>query len=371
MPSTNEETDFVEDVQMVVEGVLVPLVALPGLLGNLLSMAILRSPNIDMKVTFREVLTMGAVFDTVFLACVTVAFALPLLSEYWRDWLHPYLFPLFLPILQISLSGSVWSTVSVTVERYLTVVHPLTRYSQMKSMVYILPVVLLTLVWNIPRFWELDTCFLTKNVTIGGVTTNNTTEIEMPVLCPTALRVDRSYTRDYILIANFVAMLAVPFLLITTLNFRLFKTIKTSGLRDHNTSERERRERNIASLLILISCIFCACHLLRLILNVYEGFLVVLHGEVESNWPLWCEVLTTFSHLLMVVNSSANIVVYCWKDEKFRGVLLTKLGCHKVFAIFANPPGKSVEIELVSGRRRVKGTKPDLEPETELNILQP
>ena len=48
----------------------------------------------------------------------------------------------------------------------------------------------------------------------------------MPVLCPTALRVDRSYTRDYILIANFVAMLAVPFLLITTLNFRLFKTIK-------------------------------------------------------------------------------------------------------------------------------------------------
>ena len=48
----------------------------------------------------------------------------------------------------------------------------------------------------------------------------------MPVLCPTALRVDRSYTRDYILIANFVAMLAIPFLLITSLNFRLFKTIK-------------------------------------------------------------------------------------------------------------------------------------------------
>ena len=32
------------------------------------------------------------------------------------------------------------------------------------------------LVWNIPRFWELDTCFLTKNVTIAGDTTNNTIE---------------------------------------------------------------------------------------------------------------------------------------------------------------------------------------------------
>ena len=78
--------------------------------------------------------------------------------------------------------------------------------------------------------------------------------------------------------------------------------LKNSGLRSHNTSERERRERNVASLLILVVVIFCICHLvtlvnllvvknippqLRLILNVYEGFLAVVHGEVASNWPLW------------------------------------------------------------------------------------
>ena len=49
---------------------------------------------------------------------------------------------------------------------------------------------------------------------------------KVPVLCPTELRVAESYTRDYILIANFVAMLLLPFLIITILNFRLFKTIK-------------------------------------------------------------------------------------------------------------------------------------------------
>ena len=49
---------------------------------------------------------------------------------------------------------------------------------------------------------------------------------KVPVLCPTELRVAKSYTRDYILIANFVAMLLLPFLIITMLNFRLFKTIK-------------------------------------------------------------------------------------------------------------------------------------------------
>ena len=48
----------------------------------------------------------------------------------------------------------------------------------------------------------------------------------MPLVCPTALRVDPSYIRDYILTANFVAMLCLPFLIITILNFRLFKVIK-------------------------------------------------------------------------------------------------------------------------------------------------
>ena len=97
---------------------------------------------------------------------------------------------IFVPDVLRNPSGlllQVWSTVSVTVERYLTVVHPLTRYlvqcilflqypfphhdyrphcgifmmpttrySQMKSMVYILPVVLLTLVCVILFFFTHD-----------------------------------------------------------------------------------------------------------------------------------------------------------------------------------------------------------------------
>ena len=50
----------------------------------------------------------------------------------------------------------------------------------------------------------------------------------MPVLCPTALRVDRSYTRDYILIANFVGMAFIPFAILTLLNLKLFQAIKVT-----------------------------------------------------------------------------------------------------------------------------------------------
>ena len=32
--------------------------------------------------------------------------------------------------------------------------------------------------------------------------------------------------------------------------------------------------------------------------------------------------MTIISHLLLVFNSSSNIVIYCWKDDKFRKVFL-------------------------------------------------
>jgi hypothetical protein len=35
---------------------------------------------------------------------------------------HPVIFPWLFPVMQISLSGSIWSTVSVSVERFLSVV---------------------------------------------------------------------------------------------------------------------------------------------------------------------------------------------------------------------------------------------------------
>ena len=106
-------------------------------------------------------LTTLAIFDCIFITMASATFSLPLLSSYWQVefftrftwvsnkmygfmvlsafvflvrsipsldgakrsliniqvWVHPHVFPWFLPIIQISLNGSIWSTVSVTVER--------------------------------------------------------------------------------------------------------------------------------------------------------------------------------------------------------------------------------------------------------------
>ena len=44
--------------------------------------------------------------------------------------------------------------------------------------------------------------------------------------------------------------------------------------------------------------------------------------DMESAWNECMETLVSFSHLLSTVNSSINFVIYCYKDDKFREILL-------------------------------------------------
>ena len=166
-----------------------------------------------------------------------------------------------MPFIQISLNGSIWSTVSVTIKRYVSVVHPRHWFCTFSSIVYIVPVVFLTILWNIPRFMELKTCYSIKNVS---------TKILFPEICPTNLRKNLSYTRDYILIANFLVMALIPFILLSVFNYLLFRTIQESGKKNRKTTTRQKRDQKIAAILILVVLVFGCCNFVRIITNLYE-----------------------------------------------------------------------------------------------------
>ena len=51
-----------------------------------------------------------------------------------------------------------------------------------------------------------------------------------PRICPTKMRLSLTYTRDYILIANFIGMALIPFVILTILNLKLFRAIKVSTI---------------------------------------------------------------------------------------------------------------------------------------------
>lgn len=47
------------------------------------------------------------------------------------------------------------------------------------------------------------------------------------------------------------------------------------------------------------------------------------------HWPPWADNLTRWNHLMLVINSSSNIIIYVAKDFKFRHALYLAMTCRK------------------------------------------
>ena len=102
---------------------------------------------------------------------------------------------------------------------------------------------------------------------------------------------------------------------------------------------------------------------------------------------LRCDILTYLSHLLLVLNSSMNIVIYCWKvvpegkasewdyislqDEKFRSALLHLLTSQDVARRLLNSftMPTSHHLHNQTGERRGGKTERDDDSRQDLEFL--
>ncbi|XP_023323614.1 uncharacterized protein LOC111697741 [Eurytemora carolleeae] len=109
---------MIEILRFLLEGIVIPLLAVMGVVVNVTSLFVLKSHALDMKLAFRNILMMLALFDGCFVVLCTFGFSFPVLFVGWKQEVHPYLFPNLLPWIQISLSGSIWTVVAVGLERY-------------------------------------------------------------------------------------------------------------------------------------------------------------------------------------------------------------------------------------------------------------
>ena len=148
------------------------------------------------------------------------------------------------------------------------------RYS---IQLFIFPVIFLAVIFNIPRFYELETCLtlnssrdLNMTFSCDQVIENKTSESCKIAICPTDLRKSFHYCRDYVLIANFVMMVLVPLLTLSTLNWHIHRFITVFSRSIVNTSSRQKRDQRIAAILIIIILVFTCCHVPRVVINVYE-----------------------------------------------------------------------------------------------------
>jgi hypothetical protein len=143
-------------MELICEVVLMIIVGIFGVVGNLMSITMFSRLK-KKQLKFHRLMILLALFDTAYILSNILVFVVPGVSEEYKSHGYHFLFaPTVMPITQIALTGSVYCTMAISIERYLTVCHPFyTASKNWSSKRYIIPIVLFSIIYNLPRFFEL------------------------------------------------------------------------------------------------------------------------------------------------------------------------------------------------------------------------
>ena len=131
-------------------------------------------------------------------------------------------------------------------------------------------------------------------------------------------------------IATLLVIGMFPLLFLAYSNYKIYKYMKISLNTTGNMNGHESRntqEKDTIKVLIGIVTIFIICHALRIFLDIYDAttlkygtldvWLCMSLGE-EGLPPKWKLILTEISDLMLVLNSSVNVIIYCCLNKSFR-----------------------------------------------------
>ena len=148
-------------MEFICEVVLMVIVGIFGVVGNILSVVMFSALK-KKQLKFHRLMILLATFDTAYIMLNILLFVVPGLSEEYSRQGYAFLFaPTVMPITQIALTGSVYCTMAISVERYLVVCHPFyTTSKNWSAKRYMIPIILFSVIYNLPRFFELRSCII-------------------------------------------------------------------------------------------------------------------------------------------------------------------------------------------------------------------
>jgi len=208
------------------------------------------------------------------------------------------------------------------------------RLHRLRLLKYIGPIVLAAMIFYIPRRFELEikthsNC--SQNPENGSC--NHQYEIEV-----TALRTNNHYNLWYLNISNVLVTIVIPLLTLSYLNINIYTKFKEFLQRQpsmHTASSNlnayrinKKREKNIiqqTKVCFSVVIIFGLFHVLRMILNI-EEILTLESRKIAIDkgceWlQYWTIIASPVSHLLLQLNSSINVFIYCYFNKLFRNQL--------------------------------------------------
>ena len=148
-----------------------------------------------------------------------------------------------------------------------------------------------------------------------------------PRIAPTTLRKSQLYSFYYVNILTPAFLGLLPFGALIVFNCAIYHKIKLPAelIPDHRKINKRRLEKeiNLARILVWIVSTFILCHGIRLFIDIHEMSVIdkIQNCSRPSNVPPWIRVLLCISKLMVVINSSINMIIYCCLSPRFRKLI--------------------------------------------------
>ena len=299
---------------------LLVLIVISGFIGNICLIVLFARRKQHFRHFNGLVITL-ACFDLMFLVCGLFLGGNSILGapEEVLKWIHPF--------SQIALSGVIYSTVGITIERYLITCKSRSLDEYPLGAV-ISTLVAFTIIFNIPRFFEME--IESHDVLVTGMD----------------LRLHPIYVQVYVVWIQFIVNYLVPFSILLILNILVLKKcMKMNQMLEleYVSSSESRLEKSVflAKFSLGVVFMFILCYSVRWIVMGHELYLLYGSKDVVSNHsidsfynnkmslsqvkdvPQWIIQTHAVSTILLTFNSSVNFYVYlimkkCTKNRSER-----------------------------------------------------
>jgi hypothetical protein len=304
------------EFKRIVEGYLLSLVCICGLLGNALTCVILSSRVMRTSTTNIYIFALSCASS-----CVLIGFLLThgIRSTFHAETFYRYIFTRVFPVHVTCLLIQIYLTATVAVDRFILICLPFRGQkwrSPRHAIFVVICVTIFCILYCVPFWFEFT---LIKK--------NNTRIIIMSKFGSHPLF--RLLMRKYL---YFVFVFLIPLSTIIICKTMIIKKLYTVRKRKRllgNLSKQNRSSNAINFLLLSIVFVFLITQLPYFVFNVlYSLFGASLMADLRARQYL------AINNLLSVINASSTFILYAFFDRKFRQVGEHFLFCRPLSAAF-------------------------------------
>ncbi|CAH1775635.1 unnamed protein product [Owenia fusiformis] len=311
--------NFFVQSQFITALICLPIICTFGIIGNILSLVVLQQKK--MSSSTNTFLSAMAIADSIKLINDEIYFVVILMQRYNPEmsqtgFVHIYPYSHF--VFNCAMLITSWITVSVAVERYISVCHP----HRAKSMC------------TIPRARLVSSCVALgmsiialpsafKYHTVVSKPLDNTSEgvVNMTIEL-TSFGKDVYAMNIYTWIQTLLRSI-IPLFVLVFINASIIRSLGRSKIQGAASAARYR----ITVMLVAIIVVFLICITPDAIMSTFLGL-----GYYEANYLV--RGIREFTDLLLAINSAVNFLLYCTFSKVFRETFMSlfcnyRITCNK------------------------------------------